>query len=121
MIADFSFYQNEYKGYIIKSVDEYGYFAERASDELSRFVKLVPSTDEAQAQLKKCACAISDYLYNGVKTSKNGQKIASESVNGYYSVSYSVKSENEEKKAISSLIKKYIGEYVSYRPLRIYY
>lgn len=113
--ADFDFYQNEYKGIIITDGGKYGYFSERAGDELAPFVKMIPQDDgEAQSALKKCACAIADILYGDFNQSKNGfARINSESVNGYYSVSYSAVDDVTLKKKINANIVKYIGAYIT--------
>ena len=39
MIADYKFYTDVYHGILIKSEQDYAYFAERASDELAPFPK----------------------------------------------------------------------------------
>lgn len=115
MYADFDFYQNNYKGIIITDSGKYGYFAERAGDELAPFVKYVPTDNsEAQIALKKCSCAIADILYGDFMQSKNGfSKINSESVSGYYSVSYSAVDDIAIKNKINANIIKYIGGYVT--------
>lgn len=110
--ADFGYYQNEYKGIIITDSGEYTYFAERASDELAPFANRVPDTDEAQIALKRCACRIADIYYGDYKSSKNGQKIASESVSGYYSVSYNINDYAQVRRMINSAIVLYLGAYV---------
>lgn len=119
MIADFEFYQKQYHGIIITSNDEYDYFAERASDELACFVNRVPNTDDGQNALKRCACRIADILYGDFKLSKHGSsagKISSESVSGYYSVSYGTVSGDESLKLlahqINTAIALYLGKYV---------
>lgn len=110
--ADFEYYQNSYKGILITSADEYSYFAERASDELAPFAHRIPATNEAQIALKRCACRIADILYGDYKSSKNGQKISSESVSGYYSVSYTVNDNAQIRRMVNSAIALYIGKYV---------
>ena len=110
--ADFDFYQNEYKGILVKNSGEYAYFAERAGDELALFANRVPNTDEAQMALKKCSCKITDIFYGDYKSSKNGQKISSESVSGYYSVSYTVNDNAQIRRMVNSAIALYIGKYV---------
>lgn len=112
--ADFDFYRNEYKGIIITDSGKYGYFSERAGDELAPFVKMIPTDEEAQTALKKCSCAIADILYGDFMQSKNGfSKINSESVSGYYSVSYSAVDDIAVKNKINANIVKYIGGYVT--------
>lgn len=115
MIADWDFYKNEYHGIVIPE-SEYPYFGEGASYELSPFSERVPKTDEAQTALKRCACKISDILYGDFKSSKNGQRITSESVSGYYSVGYSARSDlngvSAVRQSVNSAISLHIGKYV---------
>lgn len=121
-IADFTFYRDTFKGIAIKSEEEYAYFSERAGDELARFVSFIPDTKTAQNQLKRCACAIADIKYNTEKSSKHGAPITSESVNGYYSVSYGTatgaEAYNAESARIRSVIAMYIGRYIQ-GPMRV--
>lgn len=114
MYADFDFYQAQYHGIIITDSGEYTYFAERAGDELAPFAQRVPETDEAQTALKKCLCAISDILYGDYKQSKNGfARVNSESVSGYYSVSYAAPDTASVRRMITSAVKKYLGNYIT--------
>ena len=111
--ADFDYYRNAYHGILIKSADDYAYFAERAGDELAPFANRVPDTEEAQTALKRCACRIADILYGDWKQSKNGvSKISSESVSGYYSVSYATPTYGQIRLQINSAIALYIWRYV---------
>lgn len=111
--ADFEYYQNSYKGILITSADEYSYFAERAGDELAPFANRVPDTEEGQTALKRCACRIADILYGDWKQSKNGvSKISSESVSGYYSVSYATPTYGQIRLQVNNAIALYIGRYV---------
>lgn len=111
--ADFDYYQNAYHGILITSADDYAYFAERAGDELAPFANRVPADEEAQTALKRCACRIADILYGDWKQSKNGvSKISSESVSGYYSVSYATPTYGQIRLQINSAIALYIGRYV---------
>ena len=111
--ADFDYYQNSYKGILITSADDYAYFAERAGDELAPFANRVPTTDDGQTALNRCACRIADILYGDWKQSKNGvSKISSESVSGYYSVSYATPTYGQIHLQINSAIALYIGRYV---------
>lgn len=120
MIADFDFYKNTYKGIRFTTKDEYEYFAERAGDELAPFEKHPKlQTSEAQNALRKCACAVADILYGYDKLSKygvDGGKINSESVSGYYSVSYGGDSGSNgvsaKAKEINRAIAKYLGKYI---------
>lgn len=114
MLADYEFYKNEYKGIVIADANSYAYFGERASDELALFSnRQVFSTDDiAQKQLKKCACRIADIMYastNGKGVSKN---ITSESVAGYYTVSYSQADLKQVQGQINSAITLYLGRYL---------
>lgn len=111
--ADYMFYVNDYKGILITSADDYAYFAERAGDELAPFANRVPTTDDGQTALKRCVCRIADILYGDWKQSKNGvSKINSESVSGYYSVSYATPTYGQIRLQINSAIALYIGRYV---------
>ena len=110
--ADFDFYQTQYHGIIITDSGEYTYFAERASDELAPFANRIPNTEEAQTALKRCSCRVADILYGDYKSSKNGQKVASESVSGYYSVSYTINDYAQVRRMVNSAIVLYIGAYV---------
>lgn len=111
--ADYMFYVNDYKGILITSADDYAYFAERAGDELAPFANRVPDTEDAQTALKRCACRIADILYGDWKQSKNGvSKISSESVSGYYSVSYATPTCGQVRLQINSAIALYLGRYV---------
>lgn len=110
--TDFDFYKNEYKGIVIDDSNKYAYFAERASEELALFAYKLPIYDEAQTALKKCECKIADILFGDFQTSKNGNKITSESVSGYYSVSYATTDKATIKKDINSAIKLYLGKWI---------
>ena len=116
MLADYNFYHTTYKGLVFTDATSYEYYGERASDELALYSnKRVFSEDQtAQSQLKKCACRIADILYsssNGGKTLKNGA-ISSESVVGYYSVSYGTVTSEQVQNQINTAIRLYIGRYV---------
>lgn len=119
MIADFEYYKNSFHGIVIEKESEYGYFAEGAGDELAPFANRIPNTDEAQTALKRCACRIADILYGDFKLSKFGSsqgKITSESVSGYYSVSYgskeSVNGVSALRQSINTAVTLYLGRYV---------
>lgn len=110
--ADYMFYVNDYKGILITSADDYAYFAERAGDELAPFANRVPTTDDGQTALKRCSCRITDILYGDWKQSKNGvSKMSSESVSGYYSVSYATPTYGQIRLQINSAITLYLGRY----------
>lgn len=117
--ADFDYYKKSFHGIIIEKESEYGYFAEGAGDELASFAPRVPKTEDAQTALKRCACRIADILYGDFKLSKYGSsqgKITSESVSGYYSVSYgskeSVNGVSATRQAVNTAITLYLGRYI---------
>lgn len=111
--ADFDFYRNSYKGILVTSDLIYSIFAERAGDELALFANRIPNDDEAQNALKRCACALADCMYGDYKMSKEGTaKIASESVSGYYSVSYSTPTYGQVRTKINNIIALYLGKYI---------
>lgn len=113
MLADYDFYTNEYKGIVITDANSYGYFGERASDELALYSSRSIFNEDvtAKTQLKKCACRIADILKSSA-SGKDGKKITSESVAGYYSVSYAQDSYDQVKAQINTAIKLYIGKYI---------
>lgn len=110
MLADYDFYKNQYKGITIADANSYDYFAERAGDELALYVKRIG--DDGQEQLKKCACKIADILYSSSNGKGENKKVTSESIAGYYSVSYQTQSESEVRASISFAIKTYLGRYL---------
>lgn len=114
LVADYDFYKNEYKGIVIADANSYAYFGERASDELALFSqrKVFDDDETAQNQLKRCACRIADILYastNGKGVNKN---ITSESIAGYYNVSYGQVDLKQVQGQINSAITLYIGKYL---------
>lgn len=113
MLADYNFYHNTYKGIVFADANSYGYFGERASDELALYSNMkVFENETANTQLKKCACRIADILYSDTNNGKVGKAIASESVAGYYSVSYSVATQEQIQHQINTAITLYIGRYI---------
>jgi hypothetical protein len=115
MLADFDFYRNEYKGIVIADANSYGYFGERASDELALYSHYSVFSNDvtAKEQLKRCACRIADILYSTTNGGKAiGKSITSESVAGYYSVSYAQATDDQAKSQINTAIKLYIGKYI---------
>lgn len=115
MLAEYDFYKNEYKGIVITDANSYGYFGERASDELALYSQYAVFSNDvtAKQQLKKCACRIADILYSTTNGGKSiGKSITSESVAGYYSVSYAQATESQIKAQINTAIKLYIGKYI---------
>jgi hypothetical protein len=115
MLADYDFYKNTYKGIVITDANSYDYFGERASDELALYSSRSVFNEDATAkeQLKKCACRIADILYSSTNGGKSiGKSVASESVAGYYSVSYAQSTEDQLKAQINTAVKLYIGKYI---------
>lgn len=113
MLADFNFYRNEYKGIAIADETSYGYFAERASDVLALYsTRSVFREENAQLQLKKCACSIADILFYQNAQTKDGKTISSESVAGFYSATYQVKTQDDLRREIRSAIRTYLGAYL---------
>lgn len=114
MLAEYDFYKNEYKGIVITDANSYGYFGERASDELALYSHYSVFDDiTAKEQLKKCACRIADILYSTTNGGKSiGRSVTSESISGYYSVSYATPTTSEIKSQINTVIKLYIGKYI---------
>lgn len=110
MLADFNFYKNTYKGIAFADETSYEYYGERASDKLALYSSRF-TDGEALTRLQKCACKIAEILLSA-KGDKTGKKIASESIGGYYSVSYTNKTESEVNAEINSAIREYIGSYI---------
>lgn len=113
MLADYTFYHDTYKGVVFTDSNTYEYFGERASDELAPYANMKVFTEDetAEAQIKKCACRIADILYSGTNGGKQGKNIASESVTGYYSVTYVTTTNEQVRKQINTAITLYIGRY----------
>ena len=112
MLADYEFYKNTYKGIVIADANLYDYFAERASDELALFADRVCADEQAQTQLKKCACRVADILFAGTNGKGVNKNITSESVAGYYSVSYSQVDKQQIDRQINAAISLYLGSYL---------
>lgn len=115
MLADYDFYKKTYKGIVFADANSYEYFGERAGEELALYSsKNIFSEDViAKEQLKRCACRIADILYSSTNGGKSiGKSITSESVAGYYSVSYATATNEEVKRQINTAIKLYIGKYM---------
>ena len=115
MLADYDFYKTTYKGIVFADANSYGYFGERASEELALYSSRSVFNEDvtAKEQLKRCACRIADILYsttNGGKTV--GKPITSESVAGYYSVSYAQTTDAQVRQQINTAVKLYIGKYI---------
>lgn len=114
MLADYDFYKNTYKGIVFADANSYEYFGERAGEELALYSsREVFKDNEASLQLKRCACRIADILYSSTNGGKSiGKSITSESVAGYYSVSYAQATDSQIKAQINTAIKLYIGKYI---------
>lgn len=114
MLADYDFYRNTYKGIVFADATSYEYFGERASDELALFSDraVFAENPTANNQLKRCACRIADILYSSNNGKVGSKTISSESVAGYYSVSYATTTDEQIKAQINSTIKLYIGRYI---------
>lgn len=115
MLADYDFYKNTYKGIVIADANSFGYFGERASDELALYSSRSIFNEDvtAKEQLKKCACRIADILYSTTNGGKSiGKSVTSESIAGYYSVSYAQATDAQAKSQINTAIKLYIGKYI---------
>lgn len=115
MLADYDFYKKTYKGIVFADANSYEYFGERAGEELALFSSRSIFNEDitAKEQLKRCACRIADILYASTNGGKSiGKNVSSESVAGYYSVSYSQATESQIKGQINTAIKLYIGKYL---------
>ena len=115
MLADYDFYKSTYKGIVFADANSYGYFGERASDELALYSnrQIFAKDDTANEQLKKCACRIADILYSTTNKGKmDGKTVTSESIAGYYSVSYATATDAQIRSQINTAIKLYIGTYI---------
>jgi len=113
MLADYDFYKKTYKGIVFADANSYEYFGERAGEELALYSSLkIFNEGEANLQLKRCACRVADILKSAQSNGKEGKNISSESVAGYYSVSYSNPTDSQIKAQINTAIKLYIGKYI---------
>ena len=115
MLADYDFYKNTYKGIVFADADSYEYFGERASEELALYSSRSVFNEDvtAKEQLKRCACRIADILYSSTNGGKSiGKSVTSESVAGYYSVSYAQTNDSQVNGQINTAIKLYIGKYI---------
>lgn len=115
MLADYSFYKNTYKGIVFADANSYEYFGERAGEELALYSSKTVFTENptANEQLKRCACRIADILYSSTNGGKSiGKSVTSESVAGYYSISYAQTTNEQIKAQINTAIKLYIGKYI---------
>ena len=121
MYADYNYYHTTYKGFLIPS-DNYDYFAERASDELAPYARRIgTNTEEKQTAFKKAQCRIADIMFGDFKSSEYGTaKKGGESVNGYYTVSYTAAAHSEITGLIAEAIRTYLGAWL-YRPVKVVY
>ena len=121
MYANYDYYHNTYKGFLIPQSD-YDYFAERASDELAPYAaRIGMDTADKQTAFKKAQCRIADIMFGDFKSSEYGTaKKSGESVNGYYTVSYAAASHSEITGLISEAIRTYLGSWL-YRTVKVVY
>lgn len=110
MYADFNYYQNVFNGKAIQTEDDFNYLGGLACDEIDSYpqLKKVQTSEDFETALKRCQCRIADIIQDGIR--KSG--ISSESVNGYYNVSYAVLTEEQIKVQIATAIKLYLGKYI---------
>lgn len=111
MIADYNFYKNEYKGIVFADAKSYEYYGERASDKLALYSTRFTDGDRLIA-LQKCACKIAEILVSQTNGGKQGKNVTSESIAGYYSVSYQNKTDAEINASINGAIREYLGGYL---------
>ena len=112
MLADYTFYKQEYKGIVFADAKSFEYFGERASEELALYSSKTIFTEDSTAnnQLKRCCCRIADILYSSTNGGKS--KVTSESIAGYYSVSYATTTDSQVRSQINTAIKLYLGRYI---------
>lgn len=106
MYADWSYYNNTYKGSVIKTEEEYDFYGEMACDYVDAYIvqQIVKDTE----QVKRCNCRIADIICSGAK--KAG--IASESIGGVYSVNFKDNDQQQIEAQINSALVLYLGRYV---------
>lgn len=127
MYADFPYYQDFFKGTLIKEEAVFRTFAERASEfiDTATFDRLCDSSLLSQHKLKvqKCACALTEQFFrrnmaicDGILNSENMPK-TSESI-GAYSVSHAnpydyvqeiSMSDADFQKSLKSTVLRYLG------------
>lgn len=114
MLADFNYYKTKYNGIVISDANIYEHFGERASDELALYSNRAVFKDDAEAEnaLKRCACRVADILFSQYSSQKDGKKILSESIAGYYSASYGDITNDEIKRQINTAVKLYLGRFI---------
>lgn len=111
LYADYQYYTDTFLGKAIQSEDDFNYLSGLAVDEMISYpaVRILDtSVEEVSTALKRCQCRIADIIQDGYR--KEG--ISSESVNGYYNVSYSVLTNEQVKAQITTAIKLYLGRYI---------
>lgn len=96
MFADYSYYTGTYKGTKITSANEYTYLAQKADFYIKRYDTVTSDNT------KMCECALSEYLLT-----TNGN-VASESIQGAYSVSYNSGSDHNQE--IGNILELYLGD-----------
>lgn len=112
MIANYTYYTGVYRGIVISSETAYTYYAERATDELNAYpIGLVTDQDA----LKKCQCRIADILSDAAKK----MNVSGENVNGYYTVNYSVLTDEQVRKQIANAVALYIGRFIQFGSRKI--
>lgn len=127
MYADFPYYQDFFKGTLIKEEAVFRTFAERASEfiDTATFDRLLDSSllNQHKVKVQKCACALAEQyfrrntaIFNGIPDAENMPK-TSESI-GAYSVSHAnpldyvqeiSMSDADFQKSLKSIILRYLG------------
>jgi len=104
LVVDFSFYTNDYKGFVVPS-DLFDFYSQEAIDYLIQYTpnatEEVLEGSETLDTVKKCVCSVVDELYK----SDNEGKVSSEKV-GTYSVSYKDDRLSKENKIASIIDRK---------------
>lgn len=111
MYADYQYYTDVFLGKAIQSEDDFNYLSGLACDEMNSYPtvqKLDVNVEAISTALKRCQCRVADIIQDGYR--KAG--ISSESVNGYYNVSYAVLTDDQVKVQIANAIKLYLGKYI---------
>lgn len=119
MLAGYDFYQQEFFGSVIPA-ESYPYYAERAEDMLAMYIPVLADRDAAMRALKKCSCALAESLYSYAKqgageaaTEGTESPVTSETVTGYYSVSYATATATERQAALNRIIHRYLAPYIT--------
>lgn len=114
IIPTYEFYRNVYHGRMIEAAGDFAYYAERAGDELALFASTIPC--EGQRDVQRCICAVAEILADEASTSQHGQPVASESVNGYYSVNFGGRVSSRSR--IDKALRTYLGRWMC-RPVGV--